>query len=258
MTSKTPKQSHEHFEGKDVVEHLKAAREKGTKATAEAHGTETPGHISAGADSAKETAIFLLGMWILFSVFGIPVSKALWILGLFAAGWLLWKVGRSSLLGWSRLERLHRLIEQEQWEIQHHRAQEKEELTAMYRQKGLTGKLLDQVIEVLMADDNRLLRVMLEEELGLTLESYEHPLKQAVGAGVGVIIATFCAAIGYFFGRFLGTIIALTIVFSAATLLASKLEGNQLIKSLIWNLAVGILVIGSIHLCAQWVDHVFL
>jgi len=258
MTSKTPKHSHEHFEGKDVVEHLKAAREKGAKATAEAHGTETPGHISAGADSAKETAIFLLGMWILFSAFEIPVSKALWILGLFAAGWLLWKVGRSSLLGWARLERLHRLIEQEQWEIQHHRAQEKEELTAMYRQKGLTGKLLDQVIEVLMADDNRLLRVMLEEELGLTLESYEHPLKQALGAGIGVIVSTFCAAIGCFFGGFLGTIIALTIVFSAATLLASKLEGNQLIKSLIWNLAVGILVIGSIHLCAQWVDHVFL
>ena len=94
---------------------------------------------------------------------------------LFSIGWLFWKLGRSSLLGWARLERLHRLIQQEQWEIEHHRAQEKEELTAMYHQKGLTGKLLEQVIEVLMADDNRLLRVMLEEELGLTLETYEHP-----------------------------------------------------------------------------------
>ena len=258
MTSKIPKQPSKHFEGKDVVEHLRAAREKGAKATTEVHGMETPGHISAGADSAKETAIFLLGMWILFSTFGIPTSKALWILGLFAASWLLWKVGRSSLLGWARLERLHRLIEQEQWEIQHHRAQEKEELTAMYQQKGLTGKLLDQVIEVLMADDNRLLRVMLEEELGLTLESYEHPLKQAVGAGVGVIVASLFAAIGCFLGGFSGTIVALAIVFSTATLLASKLEGNQLIKSLVWNLAVGILVIGSIHLCAKWMDHVFL
>ncbi|MCB1110644.1 MAG: VIT1/CCC1 transporter family protein [Chlamydiia bacterium] len=251
-------ETHKHFEGKDVAEHLKAAREKGARATAEVHGTETPGHISAGADSAKETAIFLLGMWILMSAFGIEASKALWILGLFSAGWFLWKVGRSSLLGWARLERLHRLIEQEQWEIEHHRAQEKEELTAMYRQKGLTGKLLDQVIEVLMADDNRLLRVMLEEELGLTLESYEHPLKQAIGAGIGVIAAIVGAAIGYFFGGFFGTALLLALVFSTATLVASKLEGNQLIKSLVWNLSVGILAIGSIYYIAKWMNHVFL
>lgn len=254
----TNQESHKHFDGKEVAEHLKAAREKGAKATAETHGTETPGHVSAGADSAKETAIVLLGMWILFSAFGIPATKALWILGLFAAGWLFWKVGRSSLLGWARLERLHRLIEQEQWEIEHHRAQEKEELTAMYQQKGLTGQLLDQVIEVLMADDNRLLRVMLEEELGLTLESYEHPLKQAVGAGLGVIAATLGAALGFFFGGFLGTTLVLALVFSGATLLASKLEGNQLIKSLVWNLAVAILSIGSIYYIAKWMDHVFL
>ena len=63
-TSSDPK----HFEGKDVVEHLKKARKKGAKATAETHGTEAPGHISAGADSAKETAILLLSLWILLSI----------------------------------------------------------------------------------------------------------------------------------------------------------------------------------------------
>ena len=68
----------------------------------------------------------------------------------------------------------------------------------MYEQKGLSGDLLDQVIEVLMADDNRLLRVMLEEELGLTLESYEHPLKQAAGAGLGVLSAFLGAVLGFF------------------------------------------------------------
>jgi len=251
-------ENHKHFEGKETIAHLRAAREKGAKATAELHGTEMPGYISAGADSIKETAILLLGMWILLSGFAVSPGKALWILGLFAVGWLFWKVGRSSLLGWARLERLHRLIEQEQWEIEHHRAQEKEELAAMYRQKGLDGKLLDQVIEVLMADDNRLLRVMLEEELGLTLESYEHPLKQAAGAGVGVIIAILCAAIGFFIGGFLGVTLFLAAVFAGATLIASKMEGNQPIKSLVWNLAVGALAVGSIHIIAKWMVHVFL
>ena len=250
--------SYKHFEGENTINHLRAAREKGAKATSELHGTEMPGSISAATDSAKETAVLLLGMWILLSHFALPPIKTLWILALFSIGWLFWKVGRSSLLGWARLERLHRLIAQEQWEIEHHRAQEKEELLAMYEQKGLSGKLLDQVIEVLMADDNRLLRVMLEEELGLTLESYEHPLKQAAGAGIGVIIAALGVVIGFFIGGFPGMVLLLGIIFACGTLLASKSEGNELIKSLVWNLAVGTLTTLSIYLIAELVKHVFL
>lgn len=251
-------ENYKHFEGKETAEHLRAAREKGAKATAEVHGTEMPGYLSAFADSLRETSILLIGMWILLSSFNSAQTKILWVLSLFSIGWLFWKVGRSSLLGWARLERLHRLIEQEQWEIEHHRAQEKEELTAMYKQKGLSGKLLEQVIEVLMADDNRLLRVMLEEELGLTLETYEHPLKQAAGAGLGVITAIVGATIGFFIGGFLGATILLIILFGGVTLIASKREGNELIKSLVWNLAVGVLATVSIYLIAKWVEHVFL
>ncbi|MCB1085384.1 MAG: VIT1/CCC1 transporter family protein [Chlamydiia bacterium] len=250
MTSK----QHKHFEGKEVTDHLKAAREKGTRATAEVHGTEMPGHTSAGTDTAKETAILLLALTTLLITFSTP--HVLSILALFSAGWFFWKVGRSSLLGWARLERLHRLIEQEKWEIEHYRAQEKEELTAMYQQKGLTGKLLEQVIEVLMADDNRLLRVMLEEELGLTLESYEHPLKQALGAGIGVLSATLLGILAFYFGGFLWMALLLALLFSAASLLASHCEGNERIKSLVWSLSVGILSVGAVHLLSTWMRHV--
>ncbi|QVL57399.1 MAG: VIT1/CCC1 transporter family protein [Simkaniaceae bacterium] len=251
-------ENHKHFEGKEAAEHLRAARAKGAKATAEVHGTEMPGYLSAFADSLRETSVLLIGMWILLSQFGLSSTKTLWVLGLFSIGWLFWKVGRSSLLGWARLERLHRLIQQEQWEIEHHRAQEKEELTAMYKQKGLTGKLLEQVVEVLMADDNRLLRVMLEEELGLTLETYEHPLKQSAGAGLGVIIALLGTLLGAFIGGFLGIVSVLTLLFGGVTLVAIKREGNELIKSLVWNLAVGVLSTVSIYLIAKWIEHVFL
>ena len=214
--------NYEHFEGKDVVEHLAAAREKGAKATAEVHGTEMPGYLSAAADSLKETALLLLGMWLLFSAFS--VAKPLGILGIFCNS-----DERHGLNRW------------------------KEELTAMYRQKGLTGALLDQVIEVLMADDNRLLRVMLEEELGLTLESYEHPLKQAAGAGGGVLLAVASGTLGFFLGGTVGIVLLLTCAFGIATILASKWEGNEIMKSLIWNLAVGALGVGSIFLLARWI-----
>ena len=96
------------------------------------------------------------------------------------------------MLGWSRLERLHRVIEEERWEIEHHRPQEREELRALYAAKGLRENSSMRSIEVLMADDNRLFQVMLEEELGLTLEAYEHPLKQAFGAFFGAHCSALC------------------------------------------------------------------
>lgn len=227
----------DHFEGKSVLEHLKAARAKGAMAAAEIHGTEMPGHLAAGADAARDTAVSLLLLWILF-----PSQPLLYFL--FAAGLFLWKAGRSALLGWARLERLHRVIEEERWEIEHEREQEREELAAMYQAKGLTGKLLDEVVTVMMADDNRLLHIMLEEEMGLALEVYEHPLKQSLGAGIGVILASAFFAGGYFlFSPLIGTALTVTI----AALLVAKLERNRRIEAVIWNLSVVAFVVGSVY-----------
>jgi hypothetical protein len=230
----------DHFEGKSVFEHLKAARAKGALAAAEIHGTEMPGHLSAAADAARDTAVVLLLLWIL-----VPSIS---ILLLMAGGLFLWKIGRSALLGWARLERLHRVIEEERWEIQHAREQEREELAALYQTKGLSGKLLDEVVTVMMADDNRLLHIMLEEEMGLALEIYEHPLKQSLGAGVGVLIATALFAGGYFFfSPIVGT--ALTIIIAAITV--AKLERNRRLEALIWNLSLVAFVAGTTYFLKQ-------
>lgn len=242
-----------HFEGQDALTHLKKARQKGALATAETHGAEVPGHISAGAGSAKETALLLFILWILFSKFTLPLQTTYAIYGLTTLGWFFWKMGRSALLGWARLERLHRLIEEERFEIEHHRDQEKEELIALYKQKGFQGKLLDQVIEILMADDNRLLEIMLEEELGLTLESYEHPIKQGLGAGLGVIIAAALGGSALFFNIPLFIILAFSCIFIFSTLLTAKLEGNNLLRAFFWNLSLGTFTLLFVYFAAQMV-----
>ncbi len=82
----------DHFGGKSVAEHLREARTRGAIASAEIHGTEMPGHLAAGADSARETA-YILG--ILFLLIG----NSFLILFIAACGLLVWKVGRSALLG---------------------------------------------------------------------------------------------------------------------------------------------------------------
>jgi len=94
-----------HFQGKPVIEHLREARARGALASAEIHGTEMPGHLSAGADAAKETAFILTLLSILLNTANVNFFL------LFTAGWLVWKIGRSAFLAWARLERLHRVIE---------------------------------------------------------------------------------------------------------------------------------------------------
>lgn len=240
-----------HFKGKEALQHVIDARIKGFSASAEIHGTELPGHYSAAADAAKETAIALLILWTLFYEIKLPLYKAHLFSLVFILGWIAWKVGRSAILGYSRLERLHRLIEEERWEIEHHRGQEREELRALYSAKGFSGKLLDEAIDVLMADDNRLLQVMLEEELGLNLETYEHPLKQAAGAFVGVFGSALIMSFGLFILPSWGPILCAAIIIALSAGTSAQLEKNKPLPSIVWNLAVAALASTIVYFAAQ-------
>ncbi len=240
---------HSHFEGKSTVEHLKEARLKGALATEETHGSELSGFFFSFCDSWKEGTLFFFSIFLIFFMFQIHIN--LTILFCFAISFSLWKLGRSALLGFSRLERLHRLIKQEKWEIEHHRDEEKKELIEMYQAKGFSGKLLDEIIEFIMTDDNRLLQVMLEDELGLNLESYEHPLKQAFGAFFGAIIATVtmivtCEFISIYVG--LGWLFISMIVCSY---FSSKKQGNDGLYAGVWNMAICALSVGSLYFLLQ-------
>jgi VIT1/CCC1 family predicted Fe2+/Mn2+ transporter len=183
----------------------------------------------------------LLLLYLLGVSFGFEPSRLHFFLLLVSLSWVVWKAGRSAILGWGRLERLHRLVEQERWEIEHHRSQEKEELRALYAAKGFHGKLLDEAVEVLMADDNRLLQVMLEEELGLQLESYEHPLKQAFGALVGGVAAAALLALSLFFHPYWAPVLSALIVIIGSAAWSARRERNRPLPALIWNLAAALL-----------------
>lgn len=240
MTNKSPTPSH--FKGKEAVEHVVEAQAKGIISKAEFHGEEIPGHLSAASDAARETGLFFMLLWIFLSPE--PFFAPYFIIG---TGWLIWKMGRGAWLGWSRLERLHRLVQEEKWEIDHHRDQEREELQALYEAKGFKGKLLSDVINVLMSDDDRLLKVMLEEELGLSLEKQEHPLKQSLGAGAGTLLAILFAGLGYAIIPVYGIIVGSCVVIGFAGGFSAYYEKNRKIAASIWNLAIAILAWGCAY-----------
>lgn len=226
-----------HFKGKDAVGHVIEAQAKGILSSTEVHGTEIPGHVSAAADAAREIAFFLLVFWI--------INPHFILLLIVSCGFIAWKGGRSAWLGWSRLERMHRVVEQERWEIQHHRQQERDELKEIYRAKGLEGKLLEDVMDVLMADEERLLRIMVEEELYLTLETHEHPLKQASGAVLGSLLASaiflLCtfSPIAPWFAAFL--------IIAVSAWISATYEGNRRIPAIVWNIGIAGISIGIVY-----------
>lgn len=254
MTVEQRKNTHAHFKGKEAMGHLAEVQAQGIMAATEIHGTEIPGPIAAGTDAARETALVLLLAWTLLFSVHVPTSEMYRILIPFACGWALWKCGRGAWLGWTRLERLHRVLEQEKWEIEHHRPQEREELRVLYSAKGFEGKLLEEVVDVLMADDSRLLRVMVEEEMGISLESHEHPLKQGLGALVGSVIASLICIVTLFFAGPLGILFGSLVSMAIAGVISAWFAQNRWIPAIVWNVGLGILAFGSVYFLIEYLS----
>lgn len=242
---------HSHFENKSAYEHVKEARKKGLYASLETHGVEMSGQTASFLDNTKTTIFFLQLTFLVCTTFSFPSDITWKILLLVCIGILIWKTGRSALLGWGRLGRLHRLIEEERWEIEHHREQEREELLALYEIKGFKGKLLEEVVDVLMADDNRLLQVMLEEELGLQLGVYEHPLKQASGAFLGVLFSSLLFFAALFISFTYATYGVTFLVIAFCSYHEGKKQKSSLSTFLTWTLAIAATALGLVHFLSQ-------
>jgi len=239
--------AHEHFLGEEAVEHLASVQASGLISSSEKHGYEPPGSFSAALDAVKEIAIGILLLNLFLSACHFKQFEIFWLSLLFTFSWSLYKGARSAWLGWSRLERMHRLLVEEKYEIEHNRKQERDELAVIYRLKGFKDKLLEEVLDVLMADEDRLLKIMVQEEMGLTLDKYEHPLKQGLGAFFGTLASGIFMLISYIISPIFGHYFAATLIIGFASALAARLDGNRLVTAVIWNLAISVLVFSTAY-----------
>jgi len=232
--------TNDHFKGKEALQHMVEVQTEGRLASVEIHGAETPGYLFAAMDALRETTLIILLISMILSYFEF-ISEQMYVL-LFALGAALvfWKMGRASWLAWSRLERLHRVMDEERHEIEQNRAQEKLELKALYQAKGFQGKLLDDVVDVLMADGDRALRVMLEEEMGFRLDQNEHPIRQGIGAGAGALVATIFMLLAFITQSvplFIGVSLLL---FAISCYITAKREHNKVIPAIVWNISIAL------------------
>lgn len=240
----------DHFHGKDALAHVAEKQAQGILSSHEIHGLELSGSEHAFYDTARNMFVIYGILYAILINIDLDFTSKFRFYGLFGLGATLWFSGRSAWLAWVRLERLHRILAQEKWEIEHNRTQEREELRVLYGAKGFEGELLEQVIDVLMADESRLLKVMVQEEMGITLQNVEHPLNQGFYSFLGAFFSTtaFMLSLNYPYLSLFVVFIGIAI-FSG---LAAAKAKNRPIDAAIWSLGIAILSIGVTYFVTQF------
>lgn len=241
----------DHFHGKDALSHVAEKQAQGILSSHEIHGLELSGSEHAFYDTARNMLVLYGILYAILIHIDLDFEWKFRIFGLFGLGATLWFSGRTAWLAWVRLERLHRILDQEKWEIEHNRAQEREELRVLYGAKGFDGELLEQVIDVLMADEGRLLKVMVEEEMGITLQNVEHPLNQGFYSFWGAFVSTtaFMLSLSY---SYLSLVVILLGIAIFSGLAAAKAK-NRAIDSAIWSIGIAVLSIGVTYFLTQYI-----
>jgi len=79
-------------------------------------------------------------------------------------------------------------IETERWEIEAEPEEERAELRDLYRQKGLTGRLLERVITHQTADRERWLNALVHDELGVVAQNPLVPWRQGFQIGASFVV----------------------------------------------------------------------
>lgn len=136
-------------------------------------------------------------------------------------------------------------IRREKREIEEMPAKEREEIRRIYKTKGFkdAGEL-DLVVSRITADKKIWLKCMIEEELGLILESMNHPLQVATTVGLSFLAGGFVPLIPLFFVDIMAHAVRISLIFTGVVLfilgaLKTSLTRRKWYKSGFESLLIG-------------------
>ncbi len=125
--------------------------------------------------SARDALVMIWLLWLTLQGFGHPPYTDHLLVAMACAVAVL--VGASTARSThAQVSYYEAELERERTEIREDFEHECEEVRALYAAKGFREPLLGQIVDTLSADDDRLLKVMMEEELGLSMHHMHHPL----------------------------------------------------------------------------------
>lgn len=146
--------------------------------------------------SARDALVFIWLAWVALHGFGDPPATG-WMLVALSAGLALLMGISTARSTHTQLQYYAAELDRERHEIRTDFEHERDEVHALYAAKGFQEPLLTQVVDTLCADEDRLLKVMMEEELGLFLYHVNHPIlvglwnfSAALAAGLALSLPT--------------------------------------------------------------------
>jgi VIT1/CCC1 family predicted Fe2+/Mn2+ transporter len=153
----------------------------------------------------------------------------------------------------SQIEFYKSEVDRERYEISRFPEQEKNEIRGIYKQKGFSGPLLDQIVAHISGDPDRWADVMMREELGFNEENFESPLKSSMVVGVSYLIGATVPVAPYLFivparGIVLSAIITVLVLFAvgaAKTIITSRSWWRSGIESMLTGIAAGAVTYGA-------------
>lgn len=172
----------------DAEDHITDARGRARQVLgAEAHLTEVSDWRMALV-SARDALILVWLTWVLLQSLETPAVSGQLLVAFSIGVAMLFGIstGRST---WTRVRYYEAELDRERGEIQNNLEHEREEVRVLYAAKGFEGDLLEKIVDTLSADDDRLLRVMMEEELGLSMNHVAHPLVVGAWNFAGAVLA---------------------------------------------------------------------
>lgn len=147
----------------------------------------------------------------------------------------------------SQIEFYQSEVDREHYEISRFPEHERDEIRGIYRDKGFSGPLLDQIVAHITGDPERWADVMMREELGFTEDNFESPLKSSTVVGVSYLIGAAVPVVPYLFVvpsigvmiSAVATVLVLFAVGAAKTIITARPWWRSGIESMLTGIAAG-------------------
>ncbi|MFQ5895326.1 MAG: VIT1/CCC1 transporter family protein [Nitrospinota bacterium] len=178
----------------EAVRHPEAARLRAKRAfyrEEHIHGSGYTKEVLGGLTQGLWFSALLGALWMSLGLR--PPQAALALLAA-SLGYGLLAGLAAALASAEQIRFYRREVAREREEIEKRPEWEKEELRALYYVKGLRGELLERTVETLASDRETLLRIMMEEELGIFAADFDHPLVTGLTVGVASAIGALPGA----------------------------------------------------------------
>ena len=150
---------------------------------------------------------------------------------------------------------------QEYWEVDNIPEKEEEEIREIFRGKGFEGELLEQVVEVITADRDRWVEVMMKEELEM-IEEVKAPLMIGAVTYLSFLLVGFIPLLVYvwdFLGDFPGDLfiwssLLTSMAFIMIGFLKSYVTETSHFKGILETLTLGIIAAGVAYLVGDLLE----